>query len=70
MEKGLILLLLIGLITHTVLGQIVCGYEQTDALESKTTRYIENGGVFTPLCWICNPTRYTIRICNPPTFSL
>ncbi len=23
-----------------------------------------------PLCWICNPTRYTIRICNPPTFSL
>ena len=47
MKKGPILLLLIGLITHTVLGQIVCGYEQTDALESKTTRYIENGGVFT-----------------------
>lgn len=48
MKKGLILLLLIGLITHTVLGQIVCGYEQTDTLESKTTHHIENGGVFTP----------------------
>lgn len=37
MKKGLILLLLIGLITHTVLGQIVCGYEQTD-LSSYITR--------------------------------
>ena len=48
MKKGLILLLLIGLIIHTALGQIVCGYEQTNTLESKTTSHIENGGVFTP----------------------
>ncbi len=45
MKKGLILLLLIGLIIHTALGQIVCGYEQTNTLESKTTSHIENGGV-------------------------
>ena len=29
MKKGLSLLLLIGLLIHTALGQIVCGYEQT-----------------------------------------
>ena len=47
MKKFVFFSLLIGL-AHSLLGQMVCGYVNSDSTELRAPQYIYNGGDFTP----------------------
>lgn len=47
MKKFVFFSLLIGL-AHSLFGQMVCGYVNSDSTELRAPQYIYNGGVFTP----------------------